>query len=237
MCDQRLWTQVWEALTPLISSSTQLIHLSIPSLPTIDEISAHLSTLIANDSYLVGFSLGGYLASDIALKFPNKITKLLLISNMSSALPAKEKKERARTVQWIKSNGYKGIPDKRINNLLSPIAHNNYKIKDIICAMDNTLGKEVLLQQLKVTTQRENLLPTLLVLTSPIIFCIGEHDSLVDIARIQKNMIFAQEQHLTKTAKTHFNKALKVLKNTGHMLPLEQPDKLAHIIAEWFLEK
>ena len=72
MCDQRLWTQVWEALTPLISSSTQLIHLSIPSLPTIDEISAHLSTLIANDSYLVGFSLGGYLASDIALKFPIK---------------------------------------------------------------------------------------------------------------------------------------------------------------------
>ncbi|XPF93705.1 alpha/beta fold hydrolase [Colwellia sp. RE-S-Sl-9] len=226
MCDERLWTNAWKSLSTLLPASTEFIHLPIPSLKTIDEITEHLSQPISDSSYLVGFSLGGYLASNIALKHPDKIAKLLLVSNMSSALPEKEKKERARTIQWIKSNGYSGIPDKRIHHLLHPSAHTNELIKQTIRAMDQTLGKNVLLHQLDVTTQRKNLLPELFKLNCPIKFCVGDSDCLVKLSRIEKQI----DEAITQ------NKTLKILKNTGHMLPLEQPQLLAHTISEWFLD-
>lgn len=226
MCDERLWTHVWDSLSTLLPSNTQLIHLPIPSLKTIDEITEYLSNLIANNSYLVGFSLGGYLASNIALKYPSKIEKLLLVSNMSSALPDKEKKERSRTIQWIKSNGYNGIPNKRIHHLLHPSAHANEHIKQTIRAMDKALGKNVLLHQLDVTTQRENLLPELFKLNCPIRFCVGDSDSLVKLSRIEQQIEESKKQ----------NKTLHIIKNTGHMLPLEQPQLLAHTISAWFLD-
>lgn len=227
MCDERLWTNVWKSLPTLLPESTEFIHLPIPSLNTIDEITDFLSEQLHDNSFLVGFSLGGYLASNIALKYPRKIEKLLLVSNMSSALPEKEKKERSRTIQWIKSNGYNGIPDKRIQHLLHPSAHANEHIKQTIRAMDKALGKNVLLHQLDVTTQRENLLPELFKLNCPIKFCVGDSDCLVKLSRIEKQI----DESITE------NKTLKILKNTGHMLPLEQPQLLAHIISEWFLEK
>lgn len=226
MCDERLWTQVWKTLTPLLPKKTELIHLPIPSLESIDEITKSLITNIDDNSFIVGFSLGGYFASEIAVKHPAKVSKVLLVSNMSSALPEKENKERMRTIQWIKANGYTGIPDKRINDLLSPVAHNNENIKKVIKAMDNTMGKDVLLNQLDVTTKRANLLPKLCGLTCPIKFYVGDSDCLVKIERIESYINQTQQK----------NKSLEVIENTGHMLPLEQPDELAHTIAKYFTD-
>lgn len=226
MCDERLWTNVWQTLTPLIANNVKFIHLTIPSLETISDIVEHLASQLDENSSLVGFSLGGYFASEIAIKFPQKVSNLLLVSNMSSALPEKESKERSRTIQWIKANGYKGVPDKRINQLLDPSAHNNEKIKETIRAMDKTMGVDVLLHQLNVTTNRANLLPQLVELTCPLKFCIGDSDCLVKIERI--------ENQLSQTTST--NKTLEIVANTGHMLPLEQPEILAHTIVNWFSE-
>ena len=224
MCDERLWTNVWQSLSPLLTNSVEFINLAIPSLETISEIAENLADQLDDNSALVGFSLGGYFASEIAIKFPQKVSNLLLVSNMSSALPEKESKERARTIQFIKANGYTGVPDKRINHLLDPCAHNNEQIKDTIRAMDKTMGVDVLLHQLNVTTLRANLLPQLAELECPLTFCIGDTDCLVKIDRIQNQ--------ISQTASN--NKTLEIVPNTGHMLPLEQPELLAGIIAKWF---
>ena len=226
MCDERLWTNTWKSLAPLLTNNIEFINLAIPSLDTINEIAKHLAEQLDENSSLVGFSLGGYFASEIAIKFPHKVSNLLLVSNMSSALPERESKERARTIQFIKKNGYTGVPDKRINHLLDLSAHTNEEIKETIRAMDKTMGVDVLLHQLNVTTLRANLLPQLVELKCPLKFCIGDTDCLVKIDRIQNQL------NQTKS----INKTLEIVPNTGHMLPLEQPKALAHIIAKWFTE-
>jgi pimeloyl-ACP methyl ester carboxylesterase len=224
MCDERLWTKVWQTLTPLLANNVEFTHLSIPSLETISDITDYIAAQLNENSSLVGFSLGGYFASEIAIKYPQKVSNLLLVSNMSSALPEKENKERARTIQFIKKNGYTGIPNKRINHLLDPSSHHNEHIKETIRAMDKTMGVNVLLHQLNVTTLRANLLPQLIKLVCPLKFCIGDTDCLVKIERIENQL----SQSISN------NKTLEVIPNTGHMLPLEQPEVLAHVIAKWF---
>jgi 2-succinyl-6-hydroxy-2,4-cyclohexadiene-1-carboxylate synthase len=209
MCDQRLWQPLWEQLQKTSLITPTLIHLTIPTDKTIDKIVAYLATqIINNDSYLVGFSLGGYLAS-------------VLISTMSSALANKELKERTRTIDWIKVNGYTSISLRRIHAFLHANACKNQNIVDVIKAMDSDLGEDVLLHQLTVTTQRKNLLPKLAQLTIPVTFCIGVQDKIADLKKITA---------MTSSSK---NIIIHPLNETGHMLPLEQPILLAEIIKNW----
>lgn len=221
MCDQRLW----QACTTYLSENVELIHIAIPAENNIDKIVTALEQKFpAGKINLAGFSLGGYIASAFALKYPDKINKLLLISNMSYLLPAAELKERSRTIAYLKLHGYSGIPTKRITALLHSSKHNNQEIINCIQAMDIALGKETLIHQLTVTTQRENLLVKLPTLAIPIQFLIGDNDLLVKLTRI--------EAVLTQSTLI----SLTTLADTGHMLPLEQPEKCADHMIRFFIE-
>jgi pimeloyl-ACP methyl ester carboxylesterase len=221
MCDQRLWQGCIQYLPKYI----ELIHIAIPIENSIEAIVSVLDKqLPKKDINLAGFSLGGYIASAFALKYPERIRKLLLISNMSYSLPALELKERSRTISYLKTHGYSGIPTKRIMPLIHSCAHHNIDIINCIRAMDKTLGKATLIQQLTATTQRENLLVKLPTLTIPIKFLIGDHDTLVKPSRIEA---IIEHSRLI---------SLSVLSNTGHMLPLEQPQQCAENMIHFFIE-
>ena len=221
MCDQRLWQDSIQYLPENI----ELIHIAIPMGNSIDEIVTSLERKLPEGKInLAGFSLGGYIATAYALKFPEQINKLLLISNMSYSLPDNELKERSRTISYLKTHGYSGIPTKRITALLDSSKQSNLEIINCIKDMDTSLGKETLIHQLTVTTQRENLLVKLPVLPIQIMFLIGDNDSFVKLSRIEA--ILAQSQRIS----------LSVLANTGHMLPLEQPEICARSMNHFFIE-
>jgi len=221
MCDQRLW----QACIKYLPVNIELVHIAIPPGNSIDEIITTLHEQFPVERInLVGFSLGGYLASAYALKYPEKVSKLLLISNMSYSLPEAELKERSRTIAYLKTHGYSGIPTKRITALLHPDNSKNQNIINCIREMDTTLGKETLIHQLTVTTQRENLLIKLPNLPFAVKFLIGDKDSLVKLSRI--NAILEKSNFVS----------LSVLSNTGHMLPLEEPQKCALNMINFFIE-
>jgi 2-succinyl-6-hydroxy-2,4-cyclohexadiene-1-carboxylate synthase len=221
MCDQRLW----KACIQYLPENIELVHLAIPMGNNIDEIVTSLEEQLPKGKInLAGFSLGGYIASAYALRFPEQINKLLLISNMSYSLPENELKERSRTIAYLKTHGYSGIPTKRITALLDSSKQNSLEIINCIRKMDTSLGKETLIHQLTVTTQRENLLIKLPTLSIPIMFLIGDNDSLVKLSRIEA--ILAKSSIIS----------LSVLANTGHMLPLEQPQMCALNMSRFFIE-
>jgi len=220
MCDQRLW----QACMKYLPTNIELIHIAIPMENSIDEIVTALDRQLPQKNlHLAGFSLGGYIASAYALKYPEKISKLLLISNMSYSLPEKELKERNRTIAYLKTHGYSGVPTKRITALVHVNVHSNHEVISCIQAMDKTLGKEVLIHQLTVTTQRQNLLSKLPTLPMPVMFLVGDTDSLVKLSRIET--IIEQSDSIS----------LLVLPDTGHMLPLEQPQKCASNMIRFFI--
>lgn len=221
MCDQRLW----QACLDHFPDNIELIHLAIPMGSSIDDIVSKLARQLPNGKInLAGFSLGGYIASAMALKYPERISKLLLISNMSYSLPDTELKERKRTIDYLKTHGYSGIPTKRITALLHPSKHSDQTVINCIKAMDRNLGKVTLIHQLTVTTQRENLLVKLPKITAPIGFLIGDSDPLVKRNLIERALIDSSSMSLV------------ILNDTGHMLPLEQPAKCAEKMLSFFIE-
>mgnify|MGYP003624372334 FL=1 len=224
MCNESLWLPVWQLLRQQCHQDYQLIALMIPSTGSMDEIVNVLSEqIIADKAILVGFSLGGYIASAIALKLGNKLQQLLIVSNFPKNLPPAEIKQRKRTIDWINQRGYSGIPNKRINDLLHPeieqLNPSGYqKIKNTIVTMDRILGVEVLLHQLHVSMYRPNLLPLLGQLALPVTFLVGDTDSLVELSVLRAEL---QGKN---------NIALKEIAKTGHMLPLESPQALASML-------
>ena len=208
MCDERMWADMFKESPGLVPR-----YLTIGGQNTIELLVEDIAhQLPTNPIDLVGFSLGGYLAVAFALKYPERVRQLFVISNMPCALPFEEVKERTRTVQWLKKHGYSGIPKKRILNLLDKSAHENTQLISTIAVMDKDLGGEVLMQQLLATTQRENLFDQLVNLQIEKHFIVGESDKL------------ASPQALADLAAKDNSMSLRVVEKAGHMLPMEKPD-------------
>ncbi|WP_085298940.1 alpha/beta fold hydrolase [Cognaticolwellia mytili] len=221
MCDKRLWQPTWQLLGEQFLHRCQLTHLPIPTTGNMEDVVEEMARkIVAKDAVLVGFSLGGYIASAIALKIPELISHLVVVSNLPKNLPDAEVKQRKRTITWIANRGYSGIPNKRIEDLLHPNikqfnAESFINIKDVIVNMDRDLGVNVLLHQLEVSMSRPSLLGRLSHFNLPVKFLVGDVDTLVDISILKDEVSGADNISITK------------VENTGHMLPLESPKTLA----------
>ena len=81
MCDERLWQPMIIALERLGVNDVDFHFLTITQQPTIDDILDDIKQQLPDEKVtLLGFSLGGYLASAFLLKYPQLIKQLLLKS-------------------------------------------------------------------------------------------------------------------------------------------------------------
>ena len=221
MCDQQLWRKLWLAL----GDEFELIHLVIPNKASINGIINGLATKLPNEAInLVGFSLGGYLATALANKYPDRIKTLSILANVPDKLLTEEVLTRGKIIQWVETWGYSGITLKRAKTFLHTCHQENSWILEQIITMDKTLGGKTLLQQLKSTTERRNLLPHLGDCRFPILFAFGEADHLVNASVV------------VKLAKERPSIEYIEFSHCGHMLPLEQSQKCALNMYSFFIE-
>ncbi|MCJ8318699.1 MAG: alpha/beta hydrolase [Colwellia sp.] len=221
LCDARLWLELWAALSEM-DNRYQLIHLSIPAQKNIDDIVLALAEQLPEEKInLLGFSQGGYLASAFACQYPQRINTLINLSNAPNKLPDAEVVTRDKIILWVEAQGYSGITLARIKTFLHVNNHSNAKIIERIKQMDTHFGQLGLLQQLKSTTVRKNLLPQLQDAKFPMIFCYGDSDLLVKSETIEK-------LSSTNPVISHYQ-----FVNCGHMLPLEQPYLLAQTLSNF----
>ena len=226
MCDERLWQDVW----PLLPSTYHCVHLAIPKEHSIDAIIESFSKMLPTSGVnLIGFSLGGYLASQFACRYPQRLTTLMIIANAPKALPSHEITRREAVIRWVERHGYDGVPDRVINDQLHRNHKNNQHMLSKIKAMDAALGERVLLQQLKATSARCDLFSSLKNIQIPMAFCSGDQDKLVDASPL-KHFV---EQSVAQNS-VHKREYIQVA-GCGHMMPLEQPKVLANLILNWLV--
>lgn len=169
--------------------------------------------------HLVGFSLGGYLLLSHLLSFtPEKasqIKSLVLIAASASALTAEEQKIRQQTLAWLQNHQYQGMSQKRLSEFVHPSRLNDPAVTTPILAMDQQLGHQVLLNQLSQTSERRSLLGELHQIQCPVLIIGAADDQKVPVAALEV------------MATSLPDASLVVLPDSGHMLPLEQPEQLA----------
>lgn len=93
MTDQRLWSRLDTYLEEF-----DLVHLPIPKSEHFDEIIEIIDDQIEDDKInLLGFSLGGYIASYYTLKKLDRVKKLFLLSSTPSNTEQKDIPRREKT--------------------------------------------------------------------------------------------------------------------------------------------
>ena len=87
--------------------------------------------------------------------------------------------------------------------------------------MDTDLGKVVLIRQLNATSKRIDITKQLKKITNPVLLIGSKEDALV----LHQDIL-----DLKKELKTSF---LVMLKNCGHMIPIEKPVEIVEIINKY----
>ena len=216
LCDERVFMPCWQYL--------DIPYQAYVPLQWADDLEQMLA--LGNDRldyfdqpvHLVGYSMGGYIAALLALASPNKIASLTLLSSSGQALPTAELNQRKTLLNAIQQAKFKGMSDKQIGTMLHANNSDNSAIINVIREMEQDLGMPTLASQMTATGQRKDLLPLLAKCDFPVHFVTGEQDHLVTAAHLNT----AQQQIKASTT--------KVIKDAGHMLPLEQPLLLAEYL-------
>ncbi len=221
MTDERLWSRI----KPLLENEYELIHIPIPHTEDFDEIIDILDKQFSNDSEekvnLLGFSLGGYIASYYAITYPNRLNRLLMVAATPGSSSEAEIERRKEKFTVIEKEGFKGLSYDKAKSLVEKKNKDDSELIKIIQDMFIDLGKERFITQLTSTFYRKDLFADLVNLDLPIWFYYSEDDRLLS------------PNALDRLLNNEHNMKLVSRVGTSHNIPLEVPDLLSDVIKDW----
>lgn len=218
MCNQNLWRE----LTPFFKEQYELIHVPIPLKTNFDEIIKSLELFLPQEPInLLGFSLGGYVASYFATSYPKRVKRLFIVGNSACSISQEEIDKRKKAIEFTQSYRFKGLSRKKVQSLLEEKNQNNENLIALIQNMYVNLGEEVYTTQITATLHRKDLFEDMLKLTLPLTFFYSKKDRLVDILWLES------------FAKASSQAVFITNESSSHMLPLEKPYELSTAIKKW----
>lgn len=216
MCDARLWVQaVRDTLPGAIDADTTRDD-------TIMAMARRALALTDGPVLPVGFSMGAIVALEMARQAPERIAGLVLLdANASADLPERAV-VRPRQQADVRAGRLEEVVVGELKpNYLARAKRRDRALLDLLRAMALDLGPEVFVAQSEALRTRADLRDVLPQLDVPVLVACGAEDALCPPA--WHEAMAAGARHTT----------LHVVPDAGHMLPLEQPQRLAGIIAEW----
>jgi pimeloyl-ACP methyl ester carboxylesterase len=218
MTNEKLWSRV----LPFLEDIFEIIYIKIPNSKDFDEINNILKNEIKDENInLLGFSLGGYIASYFAIKNPKRVKKLFMLSSTPAKTSKIEIERRREKLEFAKLNNEISLDLEKAKNLVEEQNQDDFELLEIIVSMFNEMGKEVFITQLESTFNRVDLSSELKNLEIPITMFYSSHDRLLDSEAISN---LENEKHNINLIKRF---------GTSHNIPLEFPEDLAKNIKNW----
>jgi len=217
MTDERLWSRIKPFL-----DEYELVHIPIPHSEDFDEILDILLDIFKEEKVnLLGFSLGGYIASYFAVTYPHRVNKLFMVASTPGASEEAEIERRREKFAVIEKEGFKGLPYEKAVTLVEEQNKDDIELIKTIQDMFMDLGKETFITQLTSTFNRVDLFEDLVGLKLNIWFYYSTKDRLLN------------HKSMEKLQKIEHNMTLISREGTSHNIPLESPKELSNKIKEW----
>ncbi len=184
---------------------------------SLDEMAKTVASEIISkqeSSILIGLSMGGYVAQRILEINPHKIKGLVLISTRSSADSNAAKLKRVKAMEEVKANGLDGFIQEFTKNLISLKTLENPSLFQKILSIAKENKREGILSQILALMGRvdsETFLPKISI---PTLIISGSEDTLSPPKEMKE--IFQKIP----------NHEFKIVENSGHLSPLENPDSI-----------
>ena len=175
---------------------------------------------------LLGHSMGGKIAMQIALNYPERIDKLIL----ADIAPVDYKPDRhggvlegLQSLKEMRPTSRKEA-DKNLENYVEEASTRAFLLKNLIREDDGRFGLRLYMDGIvKNYYDALTLAPTGKTFSGPTLFIKGEGSAYI------------QDKHRSKVLQLFPNAQLKVIANTGHWLHSEKPEAFNKIVSN-FLE-
>ncbi|MDN5843067.1 MAG: alpha/beta hydrolase [Alcaligenaceae bacterium] len=215
MADRTLWDEVAACLDT--TERLEFADLSVGS--SIPEMARAVLAQTPGAFVLVGFSMGGYVAREMARLAPDRVRALILIATSARRDSPQQVQRKADAVRHLSTAGFSGLGRASIQASLHPCRAQDRELIERIRGMSARLGKAVFVRQ--ATIQRDGDLGLLSQITCPTLVIAAAEDRLRSIDE--------SRELVSRIPKAEFI----VIPGSGHMIPMEKPDELAQLISDW----
>lgn len=210
---------LWDDVLPFLDQGDQPIFGDL-SFGNSIEVIAQANLSKAPESFtLIGFSMGGYVAREMVRQAPHRIQSLILIATSARADNDQQALQRITAAKNMSSTNFRGLSQSSIKESLGDSSAKNLELIEKIRLMGAGLGKDAFIAQSCI--RRTGDISQLSVIQCPTLVVAGDQDRLRSVAEI------------TELQQGMPNSELAVIKDCGHMIPLEKPDVLGPMISKW----
>ena len=178
---------------------------------------AVLEEVVGDELALVGASLGGYVALEMAAQDPSRARALALVGARADADTPERRAGRAETKKLIESGGAEALWESQRPKLLLDSASKGAVERARVCALDRSAGE--LVEMLAAIREREDRSDTLASFDGQVLLAVGEGDT------------FLPPDEAQRQAQTARHGRFRVFAGARHLPSLEQADEFNAALA------
>lgn len=218
MCDEYLYQYQISAL----QKSYNIITPIIKDYSNIEAAAEYIFSIAPKKFSLIGTSMGGYIAMQMAYMQPNRINKLCIIASKIEPDTPKQIAVRKITIEEVKHHN-KLVPTNSYLDTMFYSEKSNINLYHEMKTRMNNLGVECFYNQQELILTKPNLLGKLKNFIKPTLVISGEEDSITPVNLGQQ------------IANEIPNSQFIALPQCGHFIPLERPIAV-NALLQYFLQ-
>lgn len=189
-----------------------------------DSLAAMAARIVAGTAgpiAVVGHSMGGRVAIEVAEQAPDRVVRLALLDTGAAAAPEQEEAGRLRLVAIARERGMAAVAAEWLPPMLAPANRGNEGLVHGITAMLERCTPEIFAGQQRALIERPDRTALLPSIACPALIATGSEDAWAPPA-----------QH-EEMARAMANARLRIVEGSGHMLPVEATEAVTGMLVEW----
>ncbi|HEV7306098.1 alpha/beta hydrolase [Ensifer sp.] len=210
---------LWRDVVPALDEFGPAIHADLSRDNMIPAMAQRALEEAPSRFVLVGFSMGGYVAREMVRQAGDRIAALVLIATSARGDSDVQRQRKAAIAGETGGVAFKGLSRSAVQSSLHPNNAGRADIIERIQAAGHRLGGDVFRRQSLIERRDER--EELTTIRCPSLVIAGDKDQL-------RSRDEALELHHGIAGST-----LEIIENTGHMIPMEAPERLATHIRTW----
>ncbi|MFK3739865.1 alpha/beta fold hydrolase [Massilia sp. TN1-12] len=215
MADETLWND----MLPALERFGPVVHADLRHDTSVEAMARRVLETAPPSFLLVGFSMGGYVARAIARQAPERVRALVLVATSTRPDTPSLQKRKGAIGAAAPSIAFSGLSRVAVASSLHPKQRDNEAMIECVRAMGVRLGGEVFRRQSML--DRPGDLERSHEIRCPTLVVAAAEDRLrsIDEAR--------------EMAAAIPGAVLEVVEDSGHMIPIEAPERLLDIVVPW----
>ena len=208
---------IWDEFIACLPESCPTHHAAIAGGDTIAAIAHQIGKNLPENSVVIGFSLGGYIARQLAEDFPHKVKALVIVASSLRDDTDEMRAAKSRAVQTVSASTFKGFSEEILAGALHPSRASDTRLIARLKEMGARLGYGALVTQCGL----QRLMVPANTIRCPTLIVASTHDKQ------------RQVEEADELAAAIPGAKIALFHHSGHMIPLEEPERLAATVSEW----